>query len=87
MPMREKPLKRGAPWMRFAGLGVDFAATVGVFILIGYWIDRHWQLGRKATITGAILGLIGGMYNLIRRSLAAFEETSRGDNTADHEES
>ena len=85
--MREKPPKRGSPWMRYAGLGVDFAATVGVFVLIGYWIDRHWQLGRKATITGAILGLIGGMYNLIRGSLKAFEETSRRDNTADHEDS
>lgn len=77
--MKDKPRERGVSWVRYAGLGVDFAAAVAVFTLIGYWIDQHWHLGRKATITGAVLGLVGGMYNLIRQSLAAFKEANRRD--------
>jgi F0F1-type ATP synthase assembly protein I len=74
--------------VRYAGLGVDFAAAVAVFTLIGYWIDRHWQLGHTATVIGALLGLIGGMYNLVRGSLAAFKVSGgREDDSADKPDS
>ncbi|MCK4659867.1 MAG: AtpZ/AtpI family protein [Phycisphaerae bacterium] len=81
--MTGKPPKRVSVWVRHAGVGVDFAAAVAVFTLIGYWIDRHWQLGHKATITGAVLGLVGGMYNLVRASLAAFKEIDRQEDDRD----
>lgn len=72
--MKKRFPKQTATWMRYAGLGVDFSAAVAGLTLIGYWMDRHWGWGHKATLTGAALGLIGGMYNLIRGSLAAFAE-------------
>ena len=66
-------------WLRYSGIGVEFASALLVFSLIGYWVDRHWGTGPWGLLIGAGLGLIGGTYNLIRKSLAAFqdEETAR----------
>jgi F0F1-type ATP synthase assembly protein I len=64
---------------------VDFAAAVGGFTLIGYLIDRHWQMYPKATLTGAVLGLIGGMYNLVRGALAAFRHVPPPGKSGDDE--
>jgi len=74
-PNRPKP---PAPSLwRLAGMGVDLAAAVGGFTLIGWFADRHWQVFPRYTITGAVLGLIGGMYNLVRQALAASRPESR----------
>jgi F0F1-type ATP synthase assembly protein I len=60
-------------WLRYSGIGFEFVAAVGVFALIGYWVDRRWQIEPWGLVIGVFLGLIGGMYNLIRESLAAFK--------------
>ncbi len=65
-------------WPRLAGMGLEFAASVGVFMLIGWWIDRHWQIeGHKALLTCTVLGVIGGMYNFIRQAVAALRQSER----------
>ena len=74
-------------WIRHAGLGIEFAAAVAGFALVGYWIDRHYDCGPWGVLIGAALGLIGGMYNLIRESLAAFRETDRTKDEHRREES
>lgn len=58
-------------WLRFGGIGLEFAAAVAVFILIGYWVDRNYGSSPKGVLIGAILGIIGGGYNFIRQSLMA----------------
>lgn len=58
--------------MRLAGMGIELAASVGVFCAVGYWIDR--QLGNQrpwALVIGALLGVIGGLYNLVRHAVHA----------------
>ena len=59
--------------MRHAGMGIEFAAAVAGFGLLGYWIDAQYQSGPWALLIGVGLGLAGGTYNLIRESLAAFK--------------
>jgi F0F1-type ATP synthase assembly protein I len=59
------------PWMRLAGVGFELAAAVGGFALVGHFIDRWRGSHPKGLLIGAVLGLIGGMYNLIKASLAA----------------
>ncbi len=66
-------------WIRHGGIGIEFAAAVVGFSLVGLWVDRHWKTGPWGLVIGAVLGLVGGMYNLIRQSLAAFKEQSRDD--------
>jgi F0F1-type ATP synthase assembly protein I len=65
--------------MRLASAGFDLAAAIGGFTLIGYWVDRHWDSAPWGVLTGALLGLVGGLYNLIRASLAAASEAQRED--------
>ncbi|MDO8631673.1 MAG: AtpZ/AtpI family protein [Phycisphaerales bacterium] len=64
-------------WVRFSGIGIEFAGAVAGFTLIGNWIDRHYDCGPWGVVIGAALGLIGGMYNMIHQSLAASRDAAR----------
>ena len=71
---------RGRPgWIRFSGVGLEFAGAVAGFALVGYWVDRHYACSPWGVLIGSILGLVGGMYNLIRESLMAAREARRDD--------
>ena len=52
--------------MRYAGLGVQLAVSLLVFVLAGQWADR--KLGTKGILTmvAAFVGFGGTMYSLIR---------------------
>lgn len=69
----------GALW----GMGFELAAAVAGFTLVGYWVDRHYQTYPWGILIGLALGLIGGMYNLIRDSLAASRQARSEDETTD----
>ena len=73
------------PWMRLASSGMELAAAVGGFALLGYWIDRHNGSSPWGLLIGALLGLIGGFYNLIKASLSASREARELDQDADQE--
>jgi len=64
---------------RLSGLGFEFAAGVGGFALFGYWIGRYYDNGRLGLVIGAVLGIVGGMYNLIRVSLASSKGGPAGE--------
>ena len=64
--------------MKYAGMGFEFASAVGGFCLLGWWIDRHWQIeNNRALLICAALGMVGGLYNFIRQAMAATAETSK----------
>ena len=71
--------KERPTWIRFSGMGFEFAAAIIGFTLIGYWIGRHYDRGRVGLLIGAMLGILGGGYNLIRESLQATKQASRRD--------
>ncbi|MCK6486327.1 MAG: AtpZ/AtpI family protein [Phycisphaerae bacterium] len=58
-------------------MGSEFAGAVCGLTLLGYWIDRHYGTGIKATLIGAAIGVVGGMYNFIRQALALARESER----------
>ena len=67
-------------WMRYSGLGFEFVAAIGVFAAIGHFgIDGYFPTRPWGLVVCAMLGLVGGMYNLIRQSMAAFKEMDRKD--------
>jgi F0F1-type ATP synthase assembly protein I len=57
--------------MGLASAGFEIAAAVGGFAALGWWFDRARGTAPWGLLVGALLGLIGGLYNLIRASLAA----------------
>lgn len=52
---------------RTLGLGFQFAASVAVLTLGGYWLDGRVGSLPLFTILGALLGFAGGTYSLVRR--------------------
>jgi len=55
--------------MPLASAGFEIAAAVGGFAALGWWIDRHRGTAPWGLLIGALLGLIGGLYNLIKSAL------------------
>lgn len=79
--------KNGKPsWIRFSGIGIEFAAAVAVFTVIGYYIDRHYDSSPTALLICILLGLVGGMYNLIRQSLAATRDFGKDSSKKEDDE-
>jgi F0F1-type ATP synthase assembly protein I len=66
-------------WYRYAGMGVEFAASFGAFVAVGWWVGRHWECNPWAMLVGAALGFIGAMYNLIREGLKMTREAGSQD--------
>ena len=57
---------KGPGPMRYAGLGIELAVVLVVFVLAGQWADRKLGTGGVLTIAAAFLGFGGTMYSLIR---------------------
>ncbi len=63
-------MKKRSSRSRLAGLGFEFAGAVAGFTLFGYWIGKHYGDPQLGILIGAVLGIVGGMYNLIRATVA-----------------
>jgi F0F1-type ATP synthase assembly protein I len=72
--------------MRYAGLGIELAAAVGLLSLLGWWIDGRLGTAPWGLVIGAMIGLIGGMANLLRSALSAVEPAEERRDGADRGE-
>jgi len=55
----------------FAGLGLQFAVAIVLFVLLGQWADRHFGTQPVFLMTGVFVGGGAAFYNLYRRITAA----------------
>jgi F0F1-type ATP synthase assembly protein I len=51
---------------RYAGLGIQFAVTILVFVVLGQWADRKAGTGGLFTILGTFVAFGGTLYSLLR---------------------
>ncbi|MCL2330556.1 MAG: AtpZ/AtpI family protein [Phycisphaerae bacterium] len=59
----------GSKW-RLANAGIELAATVMGGCAIGWWLDHHYfGDGQRGLLIGAVVGIVGGLYNLVRKAL------------------
>lgn len=70
------PVGSGSPGMRYAGLGIELVAAVGLLSLLGWWIDGRFGTAPWGLVVGALLGLVGGMANLVHTAMTSVR---RGD--------
>lgn len=74
--------KQSPSWIRHAGIGLELAGAVAGFALVGYWTDRHFGSAPWGLLIGLVLGLVGGLYNLVKEALAASREARSEDESA-----
>lgn len=60
---RAKIIKELAPYMT---LGIDFALTVGLFALLGYWIDSSYATTPMWTLILSLFGIVVAFYKFFR---------------------
>jgi len=56
-------------YLRFAGVGVQFAATILVLTLLGIWLDDRAGTAPLLTVLFLALGFVGATYSLIHQVL------------------
>ena len=61
--------------MKFAGVGFEFAAAVGVCGYLGYWADRYWRIEPWGLLMGLGLGFVAGLYQLVRTAQSIDRES------------
>jgi F0F1-type ATP synthase assembly protein I len=72
----EKGLGKGSPaggssGADFAGLGIQFAAAIVIFLFAGQWLDGKLGTDGLFTIIGVFVGGAGAFYNMYRKISAA----------------
>jgi F0F1-type ATP synthase assembly protein I len=74
--------RRSPGWIRHSGIGLEFAGAIAGFALLGYWIDRRFATSPWGLAVGVVLGMVGGLYNLVRESFQATREAREEDQAA-----
>ena len=74
--------RRFPGWVRYSGVGLELAGATAGLALVGYWIDGRYGTGPWGLLGGVIIGIVGGLYNLVRESLQGFREAKTEDATA-----
>jgi F0F1-type ATP synthase assembly protein I len=66
-------------WVRYSSVGLELAGATAGLALAGYWVDGKFGTKPWGILVGVVIGLVGGLYNLIRESLAAVQEAKEED--------
>lgn len=71
-------------WVRYSGVGLELAGATAGLALLGYWIDGKFGTSPWGILAGVVIGIVGGLFNLVRESLTASREAQLDD--AAHED-
>jgi ATP synthase protein I len=77
--------RRFPGWVRYSSVGLELAGATAGLAFIGYWIDRKFGTEPWGILGGVVIGLVGGLYNLVRESLQAAREAKTEDQLASDE--
>ena len=72
--------KNQYPELKMLGVGFELAGVMGVMALIGYYVlDNNFGTYPIWTCILCFLGMIGGIYNLIKETIKANKEADEYD--------
>ena len=63
--------KKGLSGADFAGVGLQFAFAIIVFLYAGQWLDNRLGTNGLFTIAGVFIGAAAAFYNMYRKISAA----------------
>ena len=78
--------RRSASWIRYSGIGLELAGATAGLALVGYWIDRRFGTSPWGILGGVVIGIVGGLYNLVKESLEAIREAKAEDDETGEKE-
>ena len=78
--------RRFPGWIRHSGVGLELAGATAGLALVGYWIDGRFGTAPWGILGGVVIGLVGGLYNLVKESLDAVREAQTEDDLAARED-
>ncbi|MEO7103084.1 MAG: AtpZ/AtpI family protein [Gemmatimonadaceae bacterium] len=58
----------------FAGIGLQFAVSIVLFVFAGQWLDGRLGTGPLFLIVGAFLGAGASFYSMYRKLMASQEK-------------
>jgi len=70
-PPGGKGTDEGPSVAEFAGVGLQFAASILVFLYLGQWLDRKLGTAPWLLILGVFLGAGASFYSMYRKLMAA----------------
>jgi F0F1-type ATP synthase assembly protein I len=68
---RKRSPSGGSSGADFAGLGIQFAAAILVFLFAGQWLDGKVGTDGLFTVVGVFVGGGAAFYNMVRKVTAA----------------
>jgi F0F1-type ATP synthase assembly protein I len=63
--------KQGLSGADFAGVGIQFALAIVVFLFAGQWLDKRFGTNGLFTIAGVFVGGGGAFYSMYHKITAA----------------
>ena len=57
--------------MRYAGAGAELVLIFALWLLLGYWADKHFGTAPWLMLAGAVVGFGLGLYRMVRDAMAA----------------
>ena len=75
--------KFSGKYLKYTGVGFELAGSVVLFCLIGYFVDKRWGTEPKGFLIGSIVGIVVGLYLLIKTALTIDWDNSK-DKTDEH---
>jgi len=65
-------------YLRFAGVGVQYAATILILTLLGIWVDKKAGTAPLFLLVFLLLGFVGATWSLIQQVLRPSDEGDNG---------
>jgi F0F1-type ATP synthase assembly protein I len=69
--------KAGISGAEFAGIGIQFAATILVFVFAGIWLDKRFGTSPWLLILFVFVGASAGFFSMYRKVTAAQRREAR----------
>lgn len=63
--------REGLSGAEFAGVGVQFAGAIVLFLFVGQWVDKRFGTQPFGVIVGVFTGAGGAFYSMYRKLMAA----------------
>ena len=62
---------------KYAGIGLQFAASVVLFLYAGNWVDRRYGTSPWGVLLGVFVGASAAFFSMYRRLMTDLERTER----------